>query len=96
MFTPYLCSIKQRSKVASLKKNKVMLTIINNSDTTLSIEAQSAIRSFVAEYDSQIEEVKVVRTKSNDEGETYDIYFCEQDEEPVFLASVDSDGIIHN
>ena len=73
-----------------------MLTIINNSDTTLSIEAQSAIRSFVAEYDSQIEEVKVVRTKSNDEGETYDIYFCEQDEEPVFLASVDSDGIIHN
>lgn len=73
-----------------------MIVIINNSDTTLTVAAQKAVRSFVAEYDSQIEKVKAVRTKSYDDGEIYDIYTCEQDEEPVFITSVDWNGNCFN
>lgn len=49
-----------------------MATIINNSDTLLSVESQNAVQNAAANVGA--DRVRVARVSSNDEGETFEIY----------------------
>ena len=73
-----------------------MATIINNTDTTLSVEAQQAVRNAAANYGT--DRVRVVRTASYDEGEIFDVYDAQDpDETEDFICSVSNpDGVISN
>lgn len=66
-----------------------MATIINNSDTVLSVKAQQEIQNAIAEMG--LDEVYAVRTSMYEDGEIYEIY----DENDNYLFSVDSpDGVV--
>ena len=71
-----------------------MATIINNTDTTLSIEAQQAVRNGAANCGTS--KVEAVRTASYDEGESFDIYDAQDPDEENYLFSVSNpDGVIY-
>ena len=73
-----------------------MATIINNTDTTLSVEAQQTIRNAAANYGTDRVEVK--RKASYDDGEIFDVYDAQDfDATEDFICTVSNpDGVLSN
>lgn len=74
-----------------------MARIINNSDTTLSTDAQSTIQNLAA--NAGFDTVAATRTNQYEEGEIFDVYGYdpENPEDTTFIGTVSNpDGVFSN